>query len=184
MEKIAASYNETNMDITPLIELGLVTEDVDPEKAMEIAKLEIEAMKSVIAEIEAGYMTKEADAVQAAANHANELETVTASRDALAGEVETLKASLAEIEDKAADSVIAEAVNAGRIAPQDDKAKSFWKAQIKADKSNLEILNAIPAKPVNGETVLAGKVEEGTKQTELKGLDKVEAAFKAQKQSH
>lgn len=184
MEKIAASYNETNMDIKPLIDLGLVAEDVDPEKAMEIAKLEIEAMKSKIAEIEAGYMTKEADAVQAAANHATELETVVASRDALASEVETLKASLAEIEDKAADSVIEEAVKAGRIAPQDDKAKSFWKAQIKADKSNLEILNAIPSKPVNGETVLAGKADEGTKQTELKGLALVEASFKAQNQSH
>ena len=98
--------------------------------------------------------------------------------------METLKASLAEIEDKAADSVIDEAVKAGRIAPQDEKAKSFWKAQIKADKNSVEILNAIPAKPVNGETVLAGKADEGTKQTELKGLALVEASFKAQNQSH
>jgi len=184
MEKIAASYNENTMDIKPLIELGLVSEDVDPALAMELARAEIEAMKSKIAEVEAGYMQKEADAVQAAANYATELETVTASRDALAGEVETLKASLAEIEDKAADGVIEDAVQAGRIAPQDDKAKAFWKAQIKADKNAIEILNAIPAKPVNGETVLAGKAEEGTKQTELKGIALVEAAFKAQKESH
>ena len=189
MEKIAASYNENTMDMKPLIELGLVAEDTDPEKAMEVAKAAIEAMRNKLAEVEAGAGYKEAegkvaDAVQAAANYAAELETVSAARDALAGEIESLKASLAEIEDKAADAVIDEAVKAGRIAPQDDKAKTFWKHQIKADKNSIEILNSIPAKPVNGETILAGKTEGEAKETKLTGIAKVEAAFKAQKESH
>ena len=39
-------------------------------------------------------------------------------------------------------------------------------------------------KKFGGETVLAGKAEEGSKQTELKGIALVEAAFKAQNESH
>jgi phage I-like protein len=173
MEKIAASYNENTMDMKPLIDLGLVPADTAPEAALELAQ-------AALAELR----TQAAENVQAAANHASELESITAARDTLANEVETLKASLAKVEDEAADAVIDEAVKAGRIAPQDDKAKTFWKAQIKADKANVEILNSIPAKPVNGETVLAGKTEGEAKETELTGIAKVEAAFKAQKESH
>jgi hypothetical protein len=173
MEKIAASHTQTTMEIQPLIDLGLVPADTAPEAALELAQ-------AALAELR----TQAAENVQAAANHASELESITAARDTLANEVETLKASLAKIDDEAADNVVAEAVSAGRIAPQDDKAKAFWKAQIKADKANVEILNSIPAKPVNGETVLAGKVEGEAKETELTGIAKVEAAFKAQKESH
>jgi phage I-like protein len=174
MEKIAASHNNNTMDnIQPLIDLGLVPADTAPEAAMELAQ-------AALAELR----TQAAENVQAAANHTAEIESITAARDTLANEVETLKASLAKIDDEAADNAVSEAVSAGRIAPQDDKAKAFWKAQIKADKANVEILNSIPAKPVNGETVLAGKTEGEAKETELTGIAKVEAAFKAQKESH
>jgi len=173
MEKIAAAHTQTTMEIEPLVTLGLVPADTAPEAALELAQ-------AALAELR----TQAAENVQAAANHTAELESITAARDTLANEVETLRASLAKVEDEAADSVVAEAVSAGRIAPQDDKAKAFWKAQIKADKANIEILNSIPAKPVNGETVLAGKTEGEAKETELTGIAKVEAAFKAQKESH
>ena len=174
MEKIAASHNNNTMDnIEPLVTLGLVPADTEPDKALELAQAALAELRNQASEN-----------VQAAANHASEIEKITASRDELASKVETLEASLAKIDDEAAEKAVEEAVQAGRIAPQDEKSKSFWKSQIKADKGNLEILNSIPAKPVNGETVLAGKAEEAAKETELTGLAKVEAAFKAQKESH
>ena len=160
-------------NIEPLVTLGLVPADTEPDKALELAQAALVELRNQAAEN-----------VQAAANHASEIEKITASRDELASKVETLEASLAKIDDEAAEKAVEEAVQAGRIATQDEKSKSFWKSQIKADKGNLEILNSIPAKPVNGETVLAGKAEEAAKETELTGLAKVEAAFKAQKESH
>ena len=160
-------------NIQPLIDLGLVPSDTAPELAIELAQAALAKLKADAAEN-----------VQAAANHTAELEIVTAARDTLANEVETLKASLAKVDDEAADKAVAEAVQAGRIPAQDEKSKSFWKSQIKADKSAIEILNAIPTKPINGEVVLAGKTEGEAKETELVGIAKVEAAFKAQKESH
>jgi len=168
MEKIAASHTQTTMDIEQLVTLGLVPADTAPEAALELAQ-------AALAELR----TQAAENVQAAANHTAELETVTAARDTLAGEVETLKASLAKVDDEAADKAVAEAVQAGRIPAQDDKAKSFWKAQIKADKGAIEILNAIPTKLINGEVVLAGRADGDSKETEVTGLDRAIKAHKS-----
>lgn len=172
MEKIAASHNQNTMDIETLVKLGLVPADTASESALELAQASLAELR-----------TQADENVQAAANHAAELETIAAARDTLASEVETLKASLAKVDDEAADKAVAEAVNAGRIPAQDEKSKAFWKAQIVADKGAIEVLNAIPAKPINGETVLAGKTDYESKETELTGINKVEAAFKAQSET-
>lgn len=169
MEKIAASHNNNIMEnIQPLIDLGLVPADTAPELAIELAQAALAKLKADAAEN-----------VQAAANHTAELETVTAARDSLANEVETLKASLAKVDDEAADKAVAEAVLAGRIPAQDEKSKAFWKSQIKADKGAIEILNAIAAKPINGEVVLAGKTDSDSKETEVTGLDRAIKAHKS-----
>jgi phage I-like protein len=185
MEKIAASYNNNKtdiMDITYLVELGLVPEGQDPETAMDVAKAYLATLREE--KEEDTVMASRVESIQA------QLDTVTAEKDAAVGkvddltkQVDDLTATVNKAEDEKVDQIITEAVNAGRIAPQDDASKTFWKNSIKADKSAAGILAALPAKPVNGEVILAGKAEGTTNETDLKGIAKVEAALKAQKDS-
>lgn len=164
--RIAASHNEplNNDMIDHLVELGLVEAGHDEATALEAAKAKIQALR-VDAE--------KAQTVQASADEAAE------KIAALEGEIEALKSEQAASAEAEANAAIEEAVTAGRIAPQDDAAKSFWAASIKADKSAINILKSIPAKVELESKVLAGRVEES--KPELKGLDKVQAAFAAQK---
>lgn len=165
--RIAASHTEQqpNKMIEHLIELGLVEAGHDEATALETAKAKIQALR--------------ADAEKA--------QTVQASADEAAGKIADLEKQVADLKaeqeqaiEAEANAAIEEAVTAGRIAPQDDAAKGFWLNSIKADKSAINILKSIPSKVDLESKVLAGRVEEAPK-PELKGIDKVQAAFAAQK---
>ena len=94
-----------------------------------------------------------------------------------------LKEGITEKAAASAATAIEEAVKAGRIAPQDDASKAFWLSSIIANPEALNALNAIPVNPVlSGQTVLAGRSESAPQEIELKGIARVEAAFKAQSQ--
>jgi hypothetical protein len=173
--RIAAAYTPTNM-IEQLIELGLVDESQDPESAMEVAKNYLANLR------ESASVAEKVDEVEAAKASASEnyakLEAELASA---MEENKKLKENMAEKAMASAEIAIEEAVKAGRIAPQDDATKSFWLSSIIANPEALNALNAIPVNPVlSGQTVLAGRSESAPQEIELKGLARVEAAFKSQ----
>jgi phage I-like protein len=176
MEKIAASHNintEKNMDIDYLVELGLVPGGQDPLTAMDVAKATLATLR------EDTVMASHVETIQA------QLDAAVAEKDVACGQVEDLtkqvddlKVQAEKADDEKIEEILTDAVEAGRIAPQDDSSKSFWRKSIKADKSAVDILKALPAKPINGEVILAGKASAENKQTNLTGIARVEAAFK------
>jgi hypothetical protein len=167
--RIAASHQapQPNNMIEHLIELGLVEAGHDEATALDAAKTKIEALRTE---------AEKAQTVEASANEAAE------KIAALESEIEELKAEQAAGVEAEANAAVEEAVTAGRIAPQDDAAKAFWVASIKADKAAIGILKSIPSKVELESKVLAGRVEEENKtKEEPKGIDRVQAAFAAQK---
>lgn len=180
MEKIAASHNintEKNMDIDYLVELGLVPGGQDPLTAMDVAKATLATLR------EDTVMASHVETIQA------QLDAAVAEKDVACGQVEDLtkqvddlKVQAEKADDEKIEEILTDAVEAGRIAPQDDSSKSFWRKSIKADKSAVDILKALPAKPINGEVILAGKASAENKQTNLTGIARVEAAFKNNQQ--
>jgi hypothetical protein len=98
----------------------------------------------------------------------------------LKSEYEDMKKQMGDKAMASADLAIDEAIKAGRIAPQDEDAKSFWKSAILADEKAAKVLASLPGNDaINGATILAGRIEEPPA-VELTGLARVEAAFKAQ----
>jgi hypothetical protein len=172
--RIAAAHNPNTM-IDQLIELGLIDESQDPETAMEVAK-------SNLANLRESASVGNADEEKTVESnmHYAKLEAELASA---MDENKKLKEGMAEKAMASAEIAIDEAVKAGRIAPQDDASKAFWRSSIIANPEALNALNAIPVNPVlTGQTVLAGRSESAPQEIELKGMARVEAAFKAQSQ--
>ena len=178
--RIAASHTEPpQSDMDHLIELGLVEASCAPDQALETAKAALASLREAAAQVE----TVEA-ANMAKKSAEDELEDMKKRNDELEAAYKALKDELATKASSAADAAIEEAVKAGRIAPQDDATKSFWRSSIIANPDAVKALNAIPANPaLSGKTVLAGRTEEPPQGPELTGLARVEAAFKAQSQS-
>jgi len=112
---------------------------------------------------------------------AKKIADLEAERDGMQKEIDRLKAESEGASEAMASAAVEAAVTAGRIAPQDDKSKAFWKASIKADPASVSILEAIPGKDVT-KTVFAGRVEanpnDDGKET---GLDRAIKAHKASK---
>lgn len=176
--RIAASHQETNNTtmIDHLIELGLVEAGHDEATALEAAKLKVQALRDEAANAKTVKASQDENAAKVA-----ELEKAKADLEA---ENKTLKEDAEKAVDAAATEAVAEAVTAGRIAPQDDAAKSFWTSAIKANKDAINVLKSIPSKVELGTKVLAGRTDDDNKpKEELKGIAKVEAAFKAQKEN-
>jgi len=172
--RIAAAYNPTTM-IDQLIELGLIDESQDPESAMEVAKLNLANLRE-----SASVGNADEEKIVESNMHYAKLEAELASA---MDENKKLKEGMAEKAMASAEIAIDEAVKAGRIAPQDDASKAFWRSSIIANPEALNALNAIPVNPVlTGQTVLAGRSESAPQEIELKGMARVEAAFKAQSQ--
>ncbi len=172
--RIAAAYNPTTM-IDQLIELGLIDESQDPETAMEVAKLNLANLRE-----SASVGNADEEKIVESNMHYAKLEAELASA---MDENKKLKEGMAEKAMASAEIAIDEAVKAGRIAPQDDASKAFWRSSIIANPEALNALNAIPVNPVlTGQTVLAGRSESAPQEIELKGMARVEAAFKAQSQ--
>jgi phage I-like protein len=172
--RIAASHQETETDknmIQHLVELGLVEAGHDEATALDVAKAKL-------AEIRTAASTVKASSDETAATIA----ALEADKAALASEVATLKAANESAAEATAEAAITEAVTAGRIAPQDDKTKAFWKSCIKADPSAITVLQAIPGKDVT-KTVFAGRVEANPNDGDEKptGLDRAIKAHKASK---
>lgn len=173
--RIAAAYNPKIM-IEQLIELGLVDESQDPESAMEIAKQQLANLRE-----SAAAAASQEDAQAAAASASENYAKLEAELASVMEENKKLKENMAEKAMASAELAIEEAVKAGRIAPQDDATKSFWRSSIIANPEALNALNAIPVNPVlTGQTVLAGRSESAPQEIELTGLARVEAAFKSQ----
>jgi hypothetical protein len=175
--RIAAAYNPTNM-IEQLIELGLVDESQDPESAMEIAKQQLANLRE-----SAAMVSSQEDAQAASAAASENYAKLEAELASAMEENKKLKDGMAEKAVASAAIAIDEAVKAGRIAPQDEATKEFWRSSIIANPEALNALNAIPVNPVlSGQTVLAGRSESAPQEIELTGLARVEAAFKSQSQ--
>jgi hypothetical protein len=175
--RIAAAYNPNDMNeelLKLLVELGLVEDSQDPETAIDAAKANITNLREgnnppVEKPLECG----------------NDYAKLEAEMAAVMDENKKLKEGMAEKAAAAADVAVNDAVKAGRIAPQDDATKTFWRESIIANPEALNALNAIPVNPVlTGQTVLAGRSESAPQEIELTGIARVEAAFKSQSQSN
>jgi phage I-like protein len=173
--RIAASHNEQNNMTEQLIELGLVEASESPDTALETAKANLAALR------ESASLAEQVEAANEGKKSAEEqLAEMEAAYAALKAEYEDMKKKIEEKDMASAESAIDEAVKSGRIAPQDEDAKAFWKGAILADKKAAKVLASLPSnEAINGATILAGRIEE-TPSVELTGLARVEAAFKAQ----
>ena len=169
--RIAASHSNTEeIMIEHLIELGLVEASQDVETAMAAAKTSLATLRESASTAE----TVQAAAVEAAADY----DKMKARMTELEEENAKLKKGMSDKASAAADHAIDEAVKAGRIAPQDEATKSFWRSSILADESSAIILASIPANPaLSGQTVLAGRNEETPN---ISAFETVQAGFKAQ----
>ena len=177
--RIAASHQTAQIEMDHLIELGLVEASCAPDQALETAKAALASLREAAAQVE----TVEAANV-AKKSAEDELADMKVKYNELEAANKKLMDELATKASSAADVAIEEAVKAGRIAPQDDATKSFWRSSIIANPNAVKALNAIPANPaLSGKTVLAGRTEEPPQGPELTGLARVEAAFKAQSKS-
>jgi hypothetical protein len=157
IERIAASHHETIMDITPLIELGLVEANQEPETALEVAKASLATLResaSTVESVTAARATEieevKAAKAEVATKTAELLETVTALQALQAEKAEQVKAANAEL--------IQAAVNRGAIPPQDDATKAFWADSLESNPEKAKAaLAALPGNPAaNGESVMAG----------------------------
>lgn len=177
--RIAASHTESIMDITNLVELGLVEASESPETAIETAK----AVLANLREIALNAETIEAAAVEAANTAVSAADAMTALKDELAAlklENADLKKKMGAKASATAELAIDEAIKAGRIAPQDEDAKSFWLTSILADDKAMKVLASLPSNDaLTGKTILAGRSEDAP---QLTGMARVEAAIRAQSQ--
>ena len=176
--RIAASHQETNTItmIDHLIELGLVEAGHDEATALDAAKSKVKALRDEAANAKTVKASNDETAAKVA-----ELEKEKADLEA---ENKTLKEDAEKAVDAAATEAVAEAVTAGRIAPQDDAAKSFWTSAIKADKNAITVLRSIAPKVVLGEKVLAGRADVNEdKPAEKTGLARASAAFAAKEKT-
>jgi hypothetical protein len=178
--RIAASHTEQHQsDMDNLIELGLVEASCAPDQALETAKAALASLREAAAQVE----TVEA-ANMAKKSAEDELADMKKRNEELEAAYKSLKDEMATKAAAAADAAIEDAIKAGRIAPQDDATKAFWRSSITSNPEAVKALNAIPVNPaLSGKTVLAGRTEEPPQGPELTGLARVEAAFKAQSQS-
>ena len=162
-----------------LIELGLVEASCAPDQALETAKAALASLRESAAQVE----TVEA-ANMAKKSAEDELADIKLRYDELEAANKSLKDELAMKASASADAAIDEAIKAGRIAPQDEATKAFWRSSITSNPDAIKALNAIPVnQALSGKTVLAGRSEEPPQGAPLTGLARVEAAFKAQSQS-
>jgi phage I-like protein len=176
--RIAASHQETD-PMQHLVELGLVEASCAPDQALETAKAALATLREAAAQVE----TVEA-ANMAKKSAEDELADLKKRNEELEAAYKSLKDEMATKASAAADAAIEEAIKAGRIAPQDDATKAFWRSSITTNPEAVKALNAIPVNPaLSGKTVLAGRTEEPPQGPELTGLARVEAAFKAQSQA-
>ena len=162
-----------------LVELGLVEASCAPDQALETAKAALASLREAAAQVE----TVEA-ANMAKKSAEDELADMKKRNDELEAAYTALKDEMAAKASASADAAIEDAIKAGRIAPQDDATKAFWRSSITSNPEAVKALNAIPVNPaLSGKTVLAGRTEEPPQGAPLTGLARVEAAFKAQSQS-
>ena len=176
--RIAASHQETD-PMQHLVELGLVEASCAPDQALETAKAALASLREAAAQVE----TVEA-ANMAKKSAEDELADIKLRYDELEAANKSLKDELAMKASASADAAIEEAIKAGRIAPQDEATKEFWRSSITSNPDAIKALNAIPInQALSGKTVLAGRSEEPPQGPVLTGLARVEAAFKAQSQS-
>ena len=176
--RIAASHQESD-PMQHLVELGLVEASCAPDQALETAKAALASLREAAAQVE----TVEA-ANMAKKSAEDELADMKKRNDELEAAYKSLKDEMAAKASASADAAIEDAIKAGRIAPQDDATKAFWRSSITTNPEAVKALNAIPVNPaLSGKTVLAGRTEEPPQGPELTGLARVEAAFKAQSQA-
>jgi hypothetical protein len=176
--RIAASHQETD-PMQHLVELGLVEASCAPDQALETAKAALASLREAAAQVE----TVEA-ANMAKKSAEDELADMKKRNDELEAAYKSLKDEMAAKASASADAAIEDAIKAGRIAPQDDATKAFWRSSITTNPEAVKALNAIPVNPaLSGKTVLAGRTEEPPQGPVLTGLARVEAAFKAQSQA-
>lgn len=163
IERIAAANADTqpqsNMDTALLIKAGLVTaEDAEKENVLEIAANNY------------GEKSKKLDELEAA------LADMTKERDKLKGEMDDLKTEAKNAVESKADSAVKAAVEAGRIAPKDEKTQAFWKKSIVNEGEDaIEAMNALPVvDPTKKQTEIKAKDKD---EPEVTGLDRVAAAL-------
>ena len=162
IERIAASHTETIMDITPLIELGLVEAGQEPETALEVAKAAVATLRESASTAEA-VTAAHSSASQEIERFKGEIETVKASLTTAQTELQSYRDKEAEAVKAANAELIQAAVNRGAIPPQDDATKGFWAKSLESDAEGAKAaLAALPGKEAaKGESVMAGMNKAG-----------------------
>ena len=161
--RIAASNSQIYSNMEHLAELGLISPDTKEEEALVVAQSNLDELKAKAAKAD----EMEASSVQAQ----EEYEAKTASADEELADLKIAHAKLKEdyeemakkmkaSSESAAEAAVEDAVAAGRIAPQDEEARAFWKQSIIDKPESAKVLASMPGAPVlDGSTILAGRAE-------------------------
>lgn len=117
------SQTKTKNMIEKLVQLGILTEEeAKAENATEIALQRIAKLKEGKVEIDAA--KKEVDEAK------TEVENLKCANQKAQTEIENLKASKQKALEDIAKTAVAEAIQAGKIAPKDEETQAFWTKSI------------------------------------------------------
>jgi len=162
IERIAASHTETTMEITEILtELGLAESNQTADEAVAAAKASLATLRESASTVESVTASRPAEL--------EEVKAAKAEAVRIAGELETVKASLKALEDEKAEQIkaanaeiVQAAVNRGAIPPQDEATKAFWLKSLDLDpESTKAALAALPGKAAaSGESVAAAVAKE------------------------
>ena len=157
--RIAASNTEPPFHMEQLQQLGLISPETDEKDALVQAQANLDELRERAGKVEA--MEQEQEKAKAEyASAEEELADLKIKYNELLEKHEAAMAKMASNAELAAAAAVEEAVTNGRIAPQDEAAKDFWKESIINNPESAKVLAGMPSNPVlNGETILAGRSE-------------------------
>jgi len=173
--RIAASNSHNNSDMENLVELGLISSDTKEEEALVVAQSNLDELKEKAAKADDSSNVQAAEEeveVKKEKEIEEEAEKVTTETASPEEELADLKIAYAKLKEEynaamekmnasseaAAAAAVEDAVAAGRIAPQDEDAKAFWKQSIIDKPESSKVLASMQAAPVlDGTTILAGR---------------------------
>ena len=173
--RIAASNSQNYSDMEHLAKLGLISSDTNEDEALVVAQSNLDELREKAAKADelSTVEAQEEMEVEKKTEKKTEEETEKVTEEvAPEEELADLKIAYAKLKEEynaaleklnasseaAAAAAVEDAVAAGRIAPQDEAAKAFWKQSIIDKPESAKVLaSSQGASVLDGTTILAGR---------------------------
>ena len=169
--RIAASNQLQHSDMEHLAKLGLISSDTNEDEALVVAQSNLDELREKAAKADELSTVEAQEEMEVEKKTEEETEEVT-EKVAPEEELADLKIAYAKLKEEynaaleklnasseaAAAAAVEDAVAAGRIAPQDEAAKAFWKQSIIDKPESAKVLaSSQGASVLDGTTILAGR---------------------------